>query len=134
MKKKTVELLRSHAIKVTGQRVEILRLLTERPVHLSAEEIYRAIAEQFPAVSLATVYTTLELFEKKGLINEVRLIPERACYEARNEWHHHLYCKKCGRIIDIDMPGCHTFVQGHVAGHTIESVQAHFYGVCRECQ
>ena len=97
----TCTTLRDNGIRVTPQRAEIYKLLNTSQQHLTAEEIYRKIRPRFPAISLATVYTILELFKEKKLFSEIRIEFEKSRYEIRSKEHHHFFCKKCNAIHDL---------------------------------
>jgi Fur family ferric uptake transcriptional regulator len=71
--------------------------------HISAEEIYAHVIARYPHVNISTVYRTLELLERLGLVTETNLGGGRVRYHPANKGHHHhLICQKCGAIIDLD--------------------------------
>jgi len=71
--------------------------------HISAEEIYAQIVAKYPNVNISTVYRTLELLKRLGLVTETDLGGGRVRYHsAEKGHHHHLVCEKCGTMIDID--------------------------------
>ncbi len=88
-------------LKVTHQRLEIYRELTEAHDHPSAEMLYRRIITRLPTISLDTVYRTLATFEKHGLITRVQTVESQARFEAEMVKHHHAVCSKCGVITDF---------------------------------
>jgi Fur family transcriptional regulator, iron response regulator len=95
--------LRSHGISPTAQRVAIAGLLFSRCEHLSAEEIYCLVNEkEGRRVSKATVYNTLGLLAKKGVVREVIADPSRVFYDPNTSPHHHFYDVDTGRLSDID--------------------------------
>jgi Fur family iron response transcriptional regulator len=97
-------LLREHGITATLQRVEIGRILFRDLSHLSAEQIRLAV--NFDAksiVSKATVYNTLKLFVRKGLVKEVIVDPTKVFYEPKTTSHHHCYNVDTGELIDFQM-------------------------------
>ena len=126
--------LKEKNIRVTPQRLVVYELLADEKMHLTAEQIYGKIKHKFPAVSLATVYTVLQLYVQTGLVNEIRITFDKSCFEARTDSHHHFYCKKCKKIYDIDLHPCPALQQSSVNGHSIEKLQGYFYGICRDCQ
>ena len=125
--------LKEKDIRVTPQRIAVYRTLVQHK-HLTAEEIYEKIKTSIPAVSLATVYTVLDLFREKGLISEVYIQADRACFEIRLDAHHHLLCKQCHTIYDINIPLCPTLAKREVEGHAIEELHGYFYGICSRCR
>jgi Fur family iron response transcriptional regulator len=85
----------------TAQRMEVANVLLTKPQHLSAEQIIDRLREENCTVSKATVYNTLNLFEKCGLINECLVDPERRFYDSTTHPHHHFYNADTGELSDI---------------------------------
>ena len=89
--------------RLTPQRVMILSAIEDSDDHISAEEIYAQIAAKYPQVNISTVYRTLELLKRLGLVTETDLGGGRVSYHpADRGHHHHLVCQECGAIIDLD--------------------------------
>ena len=95
------DLLRAHGIAPTRQRIEIARVLFERPQHLSAEQILAAVNAQHAETSKATVYNTLRLFLERKLVRELVIDPTRVFYDSNTAPHHHFYDVVTGQITDI---------------------------------
>ena len=95
--------LKQHDIMPTSQRVEVASILLARPQHLSADQIIERLREENSSVSKATVYNTLNLFEKRGLIKECLVDPERRFYDSTTQPHHHFYNADTGELSDIPM-------------------------------
>lgn len=85
----------------TPQRLEVARLLLCRPQHLSADQIIDSLRESGSTVSKATVYNTLNLFQKKGLVRECLVDAERRIYDSTTTPHHHFYNEDTGELTDI---------------------------------
>ena len=96
------ELLRSHGINPTHQRIEIAHALLSRQQHLSADQIMAIVNTRHPETSRATVYNTLNLFLEKKLIREVIVDPNKVFYDPNICNHHHFYNVDTGRLTDID--------------------------------
>ena len=95
--------LSEQGYRLTPQRVMILSAIEDSADHISAEEIYAQIVAKYPQVNISTVYRTLELLKRLGLVTETDLGGGRVRYHsAEKGHHHHLVCEKCGTIIDID--------------------------------
>src|SRR3569623_3629790 len=94
-------LLRQYGISPTQQRVEIACILFARPQHLSAEQVLHLVNDEKPVVSKATVYNTLGLFARKGLIREVIVDPTKVFYAPTTVTHHHFYNVATGTLMDI---------------------------------
>jgi Fe2+ or Zn2+ uptake regulation protein len=98
------ELLRERGLRATSQRVVMHRLLRDRDRHVTAEELLSEASEQLPAVSLPTVYATLELFEQLGIVRRVNGGGGTLLWDTRAEAHGHMICRRCGRIEDMEIP------------------------------
>lgn len=94
--------LRAHGITPTQQRVDIARLLFARPQHLSAEQVLSIVNQDGQVVSKATIYNTLNLFARKGLVREVIVDPTKVFYDSNTGSHHHFYNVDTGQLLDID--------------------------------
>ena len=97
-----IDLLASHDIQPTLQRLEIAQALFARDQHLSADEVLKQVNQESARVSKATVYNTLGLFASKGLIREVIVDPSRVFYDPNTCEHHHFYNIDTGELLDID--------------------------------
>jgi len=89
--------------RLTPQRMMILSAIENSDDHISAEEIYAQVVAKYPNVNISTVYRTLELLKHLGLVTETDLGEGRVRYHPADKGHHHhLVCKECGAIIDLD--------------------------------
>lgn len=89
--------------RLTPQRIMILSAIENSNDHISAEEIYARVMAKYPHVNISTVYRTLELLKRLGLVTETDLGGGRVRYHpAEKGHHHHLVCQECGIIIDLD--------------------------------
>jgi len=95
-------LMLEHGITPTLQRVEIAQILFAKPQHLSAENVLNMVNKTSIQVSKATVYNTLGLFAKEGLIREVIVDPTKVFYDPTTVPHHHFYNVDTGSLTDID--------------------------------
>ncbi len=89
--------------RLTPQRMMILSAIENSDDHISAEEIYVQVVAKYPNVNISTVYRTLELLKRLGLVTETDLGEGRVRYHPADKGHHHhLVCKECGAVIDLD--------------------------------
>lgn len=95
-------LLQLHKVTPTRQRVEIAGFLFEKPQHLSADNVLDGVNCEDHKVSRATVYNTLGLFTRKGLVREVLIDRERVFYDSNNTPHHHIYNETTCELRDIE--------------------------------
>ena len=96
------EQLREVGITPTQQRVQIAEILFSRPQHLSADQILAVVNSNGPIASKATIYNTLGLFARKGLVREVIVDPSKVFYDSNTSEHHHFYNLDSGELTDID--------------------------------
>ena len=99
-----VTLLRENGIAPTAQRVDIASVLLARPQHVCAEDVHRMLFRHGTRVSRATVYNTLGLFARKGLVRELAVDSDRVLYDSNTARHDHLYDVDTGELTDIE-PG-----------------------------
>jgi Fur family iron response transcriptional regulator len=93
--------LLEQGVKPTAQRLEIGMLMLDRPCHYSADELLRELRRAGSRVSKATVYNTLNLFSRHGILREVAVDPSRLFYDSTTRPHHHFYNADTGELIDI---------------------------------
>jgi Fur family ferric uptake transcriptional regulator len=129
-------LLRAHGLRVTPQRLAVLRVLNATPEHLGAEEIFEEIRENMPSVSLATVYHALAELRRVG---QVRALPVfgRVRYDlAARGPHHHLVCERCHRVVDLPMvevPKPDAITE-EAQGFEILTAEVIFRSICPDCR
>lgn len=93
--------LQDQGINPTQQRIVIAQLLFARPQHLSADQVLSSVQGSGTHVSKATVYNTLSLFAKKGLVKEVIVDPAKVFYDSNTAAHHHFYNVDSGELQDF---------------------------------
>ncbi len=95
--------LRALGYRLTPQRLMIVAAIEDSEDHISAEEIYSQVVARYPNVNISTVYRTLELLKRLDLVTETDLGGGRVRYHpAYKGHHHHLVCRECGAMIDLD--------------------------------
>lgn len=129
---KYVTFLKSHGMKVTPQRLEIMRYLDRHRTHPTADEIFRALRKDNPSLSKTTIYNTLETLRERGLIQAVGISETEMRYDFRREMHHHFLCTSCGSIFDIDVK-CQFLEKTLEGEHRVDEVHGYFKGVCKSC-
>lgn len=118
------------------QRTRILELLKSTTIHPAADWLYQQLKKEFPKLSLGTVYRNLSILTEQGLIKKIQFGSTFDRFEAKLSPHYHLVCKKCGRILDFQMPLYDEINQKarELSGFSIQYHQIDFYGTCRECE
>ena len=93
-----------HASRLTAPREAILEFLSRSSKHMSAKEIYASLHRSYPGMGLSTVYRTLDLLARMGIVTKLILGDGQSRYEFKSskkkDHHHHLICTTCGRIIN----------------------------------
>ena len=124
-------------MRMTPQRVAILRILSDDPSHPPAERIFEEIEQTFPTTSLATVYKTLDVLKEIGQLIELEFSDGGNRYDAmRITTHAHVVCERCGRIDDVELYEA-AQLRARAAQHSkfqIKSERVDFYGLCPDCQ
>lgn len=130
------ELLARHGYRVTPQRMGIYEYLLSTTSHPTAEEIYGALRDRFPMMSQATVYKTLELLTRLGLVSELGFGDQPNRYDGNPRAHINIRCTRCHRIYDLDDPRLEELARSvqSRSGFAIEGQRHEFYGICPQCQ
>ena len=124
------------ALKYSRQREAIMNFLMTRKDHPTADVVYSSVRNEFPNISLGTVYRNLTLLADIGEIARLRLGDGIDHFDADTSPHYHFICKDCGRVIDLKLEALTevdklngTDLEGNrIAGHI-----TYFYGSCSEC-
>ena len=130
------QLLRSHGLRVTRPRLAVLDVLTMGG-HLEVDDITRQVRDRLDSVSTQAVYDVLGALSRAGLARRIEPAGSPARYEARvGDNHHHIVCRSCGTIADVDCAigerPCLDAGTGH--GFTVDEAEVTFWGLCPVCQ
>lgn len=130
------QLLRSHGVQITAQRLAILRAVSARP-HSTADVIADDVRSLLGSISRQAVYDTLGVLVDKQLIRRIQPAGSAARYEDRvGDNHHHLICRGCGLMFDIDCAvgevPCLTADDDH--GFEIDEAEVVYWGRCPDCR
>jgi Fur family transcriptional regulator, stress-responsive regulator len=128
-------LLREHGIQVTAQRLAVLRAVAGQP-HITADAVAEVVRTEIGAISLQSVYDALGLLVSKGLVRRIQPSRSPARFEERvGDNHHHLICRTCGRVVDVDCATgaapCLTPIDD--AGYEIDEAEVAYWGRCPDC-
>lgn len=102
LRSKILARFESLGILPTAQRLAIAAILLEKPQHLSVEQVVERLRATGSTVSKATVYNSLNLFGKKGLVKECLVDPARRIYDSTTRPHHHFFNADTGELSDIE--------------------------------
>ena len=128
-------LLRRHGLQVTAQRLAVLRAVSSRP-HSTADDIDKIVRAELGSVSRQAVYDALGILTEKGLLRRIQPARSPARYEGRvGDNHHHLICRACGRMVDVDCAVGYTpcLTAADDVGFEIDEAEVIFWGCCPEC-
>ena len=130
------DLLRAHGLRVTKPRLAVLNVLTEGG-HLEVDDIARRTRHRLDSVSTQAVYDVLGALSRAGLARRIEPAGSPARFEARvGDNHHHIVCRGCGEIADVDCAvgerPCLTPSSGH--GFELDEAEVTFWGLCPNCQ
>ena len=124
--------LMAKGIKPTYQRTAILGFLQNNRSHPTIKSLHDSLVKTIPTLSKTTLYSTLELFAAKGLVVPLTIDRSEVRYDGLASSHHHFFCERCGRIIDVDV-SCVNSRRGEIEGHRIKEVHGYFKGICKDC-
>lgn len=127
--------LRGRGLRATPQRVVLHRILRGIEGHVTAEELLDRATAQLPSVSLPTIYAALSLLEDMGQVHRVSSLGGTAIYDARRSAHHHVVCRICANVMDLEAPADTRAVvrAAEAGGFTSLSAQVTVQGVCARC-
>ncbi|MDT4991986.1 MAG: Fur family transcriptional regulator, stress-responsive regulator [Actinoplanes sp.] len=130
------EQLRGHGLRVTRPRLAVLDVLTQGG-HLEVEEIVHKVRERIDAASVQGIYDVLGALSRAGLARRIEPAGSPARFEARvGDNHHHIVCRSCGTIEDVDCAvgerPCLDPATGH--GFEVDEAEVTFWGLCPSCQ
>ena len=123
-------------LKVTPQRTAIYKALAETTKHPTAETLFQQVSQEYPMISLNTVYYTLSTLKNASLLKEVNYWHDGARFDANIAPHHHLICLGCRAIFDIEDQALNQIqYQAKLPkDFRVLSHQVEFYGYCKSCQ
>lgn len=123
------------AIKYSRQREVIKDFLSTRKDHPTADMVYMNVRQQFPNISLGTVYRNLTLLTERGEIQKISVGDGVDHFDSDVSHHNHFICRKCGSVIDLEMESIEHIAEtarenfnGCIEGHI-----TYFYGLCGDC-
>ena len=129
------ETLRERGLRVTAQRLAVLRAVSSAP-HVTADAVAQTVRGEIGAVSVQAVYDALAILTEKGLLRRIQPAGSPARYEGRvGDNHHHLICRVCERKVDVDCAvgdaPCLTAVED--SGFEIDEAEVVYWGRCPDC-
>lgn len=130
-----IETLRKSGVRITPQRHAVLEFLLTSMTHPTADEIYRALEDKFPNMSVATVYNNLRILREIGLVRELTYGDGSSRFDSNMGEHYHIMCESCGKIVDFHYPSLDEIesLAAKVSGFEINHHRLELYGKCKDC-
>ena len=101
--KKALKMLETSPLKVTEQRIAMIKLLFKNgAAHFTAEDIYEEVNKKKIKISLATIYNCLNQFKEFGIIKVIKVSSDKIYFDTNLEEHHHFFCIKSSKLIDVE--------------------------------
>lgn len=127
--------LKEAGLQVTAQRLAVYHAVQISP-HALADEIYQSVRAELGVISRQAVFDALNVMSEHGLIRRIQPAGSAARYEHRVDNHHHLVCRDCGNLIDINCAigkaPCLVAEEDH--GYKIDEAEVIYWGICPDCQ
>jgi Fur family ferric uptake transcriptional regulator len=123
-------------MQVTAQRLAVLRAVAARP-HTSADDVVASVRGDIGSISRQAVYDTLGTLSDKGLLRRIQPAGSSARYESRTgDNHHHLICRGCRVMFDIDCAVGYTpcLTADYDHGFEIDEAEVVYWGRCPDCR
>jgi Fur family peroxide stress response transcriptional regulator len=123
-------------VAVTPQRLAVIDALLAAENHPSTDEIYATVRRRHPHVSLATVHRILEQFCEVGEARKVTLLHDVARFDGNVEPHHHVFCVRCRRVHDIEIPAVDKLLEGtpSLGEFALLRCSLEIEALCKRCQ
>ena len=128
--------LQALGYRLTPQRMMVIAAIESPNSHISAEEIYTQVKAKYPQVNISTIYRTVELLKRLGLVTETDMGEGIVRYHAGEKGHHHhLVCQKCGKVVDLDEGVLFSLKETLRQEHGFEADLRHLaiFGHCLNC-
>ncbi len=127
--------LRAVSLRVTRPRLAVLAVLRDHP-HVDTEKVIELVRVDHPTVSHQTVYDVLRALTDAGLVRRIQPAGATARYESRvGDNHHHVVCRSCGAIADVDCAVGHTpcLTASDDHGFMVDEAEVVYWGTCPAC-
>lgn len=130
---------RAASARFTHQRQAVLHAVQQRPVHLTAAEVYDAVRAVEPPIAFATVYNALHYLVDSGMIAEIRRPDGVSAYDRNTTPHDHVICRGCNRMDDVPvLPETREAARAYQAvqaetGYIVEGHRVEYVGFCPAC-
>jgi Fe2+ or Zn2+ uptake regulation protein len=124
--------LKEKNVSLSHQRLKILEYLVQNRCHPTVEQIYSDLQKDMPTLSKTTIYNTLRMLVKSGLVKVITIEDKETRYDIDTEDHGHFMCASCGRIYDFPVD-IDTMIPAELSKFKIFSKDVYFNGLCDSC-
>lgn len=134
IEQRLISSLRGKGYKLTPQRLEIIKLLSHDKSHPGAMDILEKVRQKAPKISMSTVYYTLDMLKKEGLIKELEFYERDNRYDVNVLNHVNLICRRCGKIEDFTeaVPFSSEMIEAQTGFRPV-GMRFEYYGYCKGC-
>lgn len=125
------------AFRQSKQRNRLLQVLRSTDTHPTADWLYQELKDEFPNLSLGTVYRNLNTLIERGLVKKIHFGSTFDRFEANTQPHYHLICESCDKILDFEMPVTYDQLNERAKQLTAFTIRHHkleFFGICQQCK
>src|SRR5699024_7629960 len=130
-----IDTLKQSGVRITPQRHAVLEYLLSAKTHPTADEIYKALEDKFPNMSVATVYSNLRILKEVGRVRERTYGDDSSRFSSNTYEHYHIICDECGITVDFHYPSVDEIesLAEKVGGFEISHHRMELYGKCETC-
>ena len=124
--------LKNRRIHPSYQRIKVLEYLNKNQCHPTVDQIFKDLQSEIPTLSKSTIYNTLNLFLKSGLIRVINIEDNETRYDIITKNHGHFKCESCGKIFNFSID-FNSFKTEELSGFKIIDKNLYFKGICPKC-
>src|SRR5699024_8014602 len=130
-----IDTLKQSGVRITPQRHAVLEYLLSAKTHPTADEIYKALEDKFPNMSVATVYNNLRILKELGLVRELTYGDDSSSFDSNTDDHYHIICDESAIIVDFHYPTLDEIesLAEKVSGFEISYHRMELYGKGKTC-
>ena len=124
--------LKNRKVRPSYQRIKVLEYLNKNQCHPTVDQIFKDLQSEIPTLSKSTIYNTLNLFLKSGLIRVINIEDNETRYDIITKNHGHFKCESCGKIFNFSID-FNSLKTEELSGFKIIDKNVYFKGICPRC-
>ncbi len=124
--------LKNRKVRPSYQRIKVLEYLNKNQCHPTVDQIFKDLQSEIPTLSKSTIYNTLNLFLKSGLIRVINIEDNETRYDIITKNHGHFKCESCGKIFNFSID-FNSLKTEELSGFKIIDKNLYFKGICPKC-